>query len=332
MIQTIKGSLCRTIAPYRFLGIVARQFLPDGVYILLYHHVGDETDWVKGQGVTTPVDTFFPHLDFLTRHFSIISLKEAVDILSKPPVRGVYISITFDDAFKSFFKTVYPEVSRLKIPVCLFVCTQFASSRKIGWRNRLAYLCNTGHAQEVCSAIRIFYPPNFEPLEKLMPEKLMKWTKNHFRQFEIESSVNEVFNSIYGDLSTPLYMNWHEIREVSKNGLVEIGNHSQTHLLLTAATEEQEIEEIQGAQSELERHLGRKICFFAYPYGGPKHYTPRTQKLVSKLRLIGFSAHGGFNQKLNQTDLKRITLTNADTHGLLRKLAQNTGISYLSKN
>ena len=86
--------------------------LPDGVWILLYHHVGEETDWVKGQGVTTPLDRFVSHLDFLAARLSIISLDQAVNLLQQPPVRGTYIALTFDDAFRSFGQTVYPELRR----------------------------------------------------------------------------------------------------------------------------------------------------------------------------------------------------------------------------
>ncbi|MBI4178944.1 polysaccharide deacetylase family protein [bacterium] len=294
--------------------------LPDGVWILLYHHVGEESDWVKGQGVTTPFDRFVSHLDFLSERFPMVSLDQAVNILQQQPVRGVHVALTFDDAFRSFGRTAYPELRRRRIPAALFVCTDFAATGEPGWRNRLAYLCNTGRGADVCESLRAAFSPDFPGLTDLRPETVLKWTKNHFRKTEIESAVGNVFERVYGNLTVPLYMSWSDLDEIRQDSLIEIGNHTQSHLMLVSADPEDEQAEIHGAQRKLEQKTGRTIRYFAYPYGGPNHYSDRTRQTIRDMNLIGLSAHGGFNRALDPSDLKRVTITQQDIPELIQKL------------
>jgi len=58
-----------------------------------------------------------------------------------------------------------------------------------------------------------------------------------------------------------------ELSELSRDDLVDIGAHGETHSLLAqlpAATQESEI---QRSKAVLERVLGRPIVGFSYPYG-----------------------------------------------------------------
>lgn len=63
------------------------------------------------------------------------------------------------------------------------------------------------------------------------------------------------------------YLNWDEIHEFDRSGLIEIAAHTVDHLAL--ATKSQEVQQFQISQSKkiIEAKLGHPIHHFAYPYG-----------------------------------------------------------------
>lgn len=62
------------------------------------------------------------------------------------------------------------------------------------------------------------------------------------------------------------YMTWDQAREMQKDGFV-FGSHSVTHRPLTKLTPDQIRQELVESRTEMERQLGRKPRYFAYPTG-----------------------------------------------------------------
>ncbi len=63
------------------------------------------------------------------------------------------------------------------------------------------------------------------------------------------------------------YMTWDQIREISKEPFVEIGNHSHTHEYLADENDELIKEDIAKSISIFKKNLGRNSEFFSYPFG-----------------------------------------------------------------
>jgi peptidoglycan/xylan/chitin deacetylase (PgdA/CDA1 family) len=63
------------------------------------------------------------------------------------------------------------------------------------------------------------------------------------------------------------YMSWEQIKEISKENFVEIGNHSHTHEYLADENNEIILEDIEKSMSILKRNLGKNSNFFSYPFG-----------------------------------------------------------------
>ncbi len=93
------------------------------------------------------------------------------------------------------------------------------------------------------------------------------------------------------------YLSWAQLAEMSDHGTL-IANHtrSHTHLLRRQPDENHEewilriTNEIEGAQTEIENHLGDVPRFFAYPYG---EYNRDILALVKRLGYIGFGQQSG---------------------------------------
>jgi len=63
------------------------------------------------------------------------------------------------------------------------------------------------------------------------------------------------------------YMNWDQIRELSKEDFVEIGNHSHSHEYLIDESNDVIKNDIKKSISIFENELGKNSIFFSYPFG-----------------------------------------------------------------
>ena len=63
------------------------------------------------------------------------------------------------------------------------------------------------------------------------------------------------------------YMTWDQIKEISKEDFVEIGNHSHTHEYLADESNELIKEDIAKSISIFKKNLGKNSNFFSYPFG-----------------------------------------------------------------
>ena len=63
------------------------------------------------------------------------------------------------------------------------------------------------------------------------------------------------------------YMTWDQIREISKEDFVEIGNHSHTHEYLVDESSNVINQDIAKSMEIFKKKLGKNSDFFSYPFG-----------------------------------------------------------------
>lgn len=74
------------------------------------------------------------------------------------------------------------------------------------------------------------------------------------------------------------YLNWNQVRELDKSGLITIGGHTIDHENLASLTPAQQQFEIDASKTGIESEIGHTIYDFAYPYGA---YNAATIQLVA---------------------------------------------------
>ena len=93
----------------------------------------------------------------------------------------------------------------------------------------------------------------------------------------------------------PGWMSWQQVRGLVSMGF-EIGNHTDTHLDLGTADPADIRAELATANRKLAEALGSAPRLFAYPFGGPEHFSPRALQLVREAGFICCaSCYGGEN-------------------------------------
>ena len=87
------------------------------------------------------------------------------------------------------------------------------------------------------------------------------------------------------------YMTWDQIREISKENFVEIGNHSHTHEYLVEEKSELIKNDIEKSISIFKKELGKNSDFFSYPFG---EYSIEFKNIIKSLNFkYAFGQHSG---------------------------------------
>tara|TARA_B100001093_G_scaffold403116_1_gene391042 strand:+ start:4881 stop:5861 length:981 start_codon:yes stop_codon:yes gene_type:complete len=87
------------------------------------------------------------------------------------------------------------------------------------------------------------------------------------------------------------YMSWNQIKEISKENFVEIGNHSHTHEYLADENNEIIKKDIEKSITIFKKKLGKNSKFFSYPFG---EYSNDFKKIIKDFGFkYAFGQHSG---------------------------------------
>ena len=215
--------------------ILIREFLcRNRVAILMYHDAKPEV--------------FAKHLDYLSRHWTVISLDTLVDAIyqkdfSRIPAKSVIITI--DDGHAGNIELL-DLFKQYRMRPTLFVCTQIINTYRHFWFKI--------EGQSKTERERLKRLPNAERLAYL----------KRMIDFEPEKT--------YPDRQA---LNIKEMKEMSEN--VDFQPHTQFHPILPHCTETECRQEILGSKTDLEALLGSECSHFSYPNGD---YTEREIEIV----------------------------------------------------
>ena len=117
------------------------------------------------------------------------------------------------------------------------------------------------------------------------------------------------------------YMNWDQIREISKEEFVEIGNHSHTHEYLVDESNEIIIADIQKSINIFKNKLGKNSKFFSYPFG---EYSLNFKKIIQTFGFkYAFGQHSGvIDETKNFYELPRFPIN--EKYGELKRFTSLT--------
>lgn len=94
--------------------------------IILYHHV--VTDRPHHLGI--PTDLFFKQVNFLNKHYKLVSLTEGIEMLGRGKVKAPTVVLTFDDGYQDNYINLRAVTEEMSVPATLFVCTEQVTSQK----------------------------------------------------------------------------------------------------------------------------------------------------------------------------------------------------------
>ena len=102
------------------------------------------------------------------------------------------------------------------------------------------------------------------------------------------------------------YMTWNQIKELEKESIVYIGNHSHSHSHLVDLKNDDFINDINTASLIFNEKLGYNPIFFSYPFG---EYSALIKEYISKNFKFSFGQHSGvIDTNKNRHELPRFPI------------------------
>ncbi|HEX9444688.1 MAG TPA: polysaccharide deacetylase family protein [Candidatus Binatia bacterium] len=270
------------------LGRLQRQKKPRLV-ILMYHSVGGSA--LVPPALSVSKKNFAGQLRYLKRHFELISLERAVELIEagEPPTHDM-AAVTFDDGFHDNYETAFPILRRYRCPATIFVATGPIAGGDPLWpmklylwfKNTRARRCELPPEESPAGAPRVFELGTDRERRAALKaaETLLCRSGLSERDRMLAEIAGKLgFAPADGPSAGPAMLTWAELREMADAG-VTIGSHTVSHPSLSALGRSEALAELADSKASLESHLGRPVRFFAYPFGELEHFNAEVQSLV----------------------------------------------------
>jgi len=272
VIRTLVKNATACAVSWTGLDAVARARLHrDLPLIVAYHRVVERLN--AGDGFALPAMEISTtmlerHLDWLGRHFRVVSLDALETELEKKSESRPLAAVTFDDGYRDVYDHAFPLLRRKGIPAGIFVITDLLGSSQLPMHERL-------HALLVgASRQRASFPDALADVlqdRKIGPDpfSVTRFLLEHLTQADVQRLIDDLEGStdIGETWRQPLQpLSW-EMVDAMRDGGMTIGSHTQSHPFLTNEKKECIAEEVESSRRELESRLGVEVRCFAYPGG-----------------------------------------------------------------
>jgi peptidoglycan/xylan/chitin deacetylase (PgdA/CDA1 family) len=290
--------------------------------ILTLHHVRPGGGLQPGFAPNRSLEITPNYLEAMITHirargYEMLSLEEAAARLktgqrSQKP----FIALTINDAYRDIFVHAWPILRRQACPFTLFVSPAIAEGTcELWWIGLEAVIAGSSHltvsfpdrtiecttitdAQKQAAWRKLYWP--FRRLEETIQRRLI-------RELCYEHGID------LGAICRASAMGWGELHTIAKDPLCTIGAHGVHHYALAKLSAEEAGAEVVASLDWIEKELGRRPKFFAYPYGDRRSAGTREFEIaraagieaaVTGRRGLIFPAHAG-----NLTALPRVSIS-----------------------
>lgn len=251
---------------------------------LCYHKISNSgNDWNM---ITTSTKSFREQLEYIKESIGFLSVD---DVINGNTTHKVLL--TFDDGYEDNYFNVLPVIEELQIPAVFFISTETLFSKSETWCNELVRLLYEGDA----------YPHHLKFLidgnDCILNTYTMQERIESYKQIRSEligadlQTRNLILEQIrcciteQNARTTHFMLNADQLIQLSKSQYVTIGCHTVTHRSLALLPINEQYKEIADSKATLERLIKKKVCHFAYPFGGISDYSTQT---INILRDLGF--------------------------------------------
>ena len=231
-------------------------------------------------------EDFERYIQVLSKCFNIISLQDAIEILSgRKAHEANSLVLTFDDAYRNNATTVWCILRRYGTPGTFFVPTGYIDSGRRFWSDRLDYAIQ--HLRAGVKFIKVAetkYPVT--RTDRIAPRRLFWVVKaacgslGQRNAAQVVAEIEEQATSRLADLSDndhwSALMTWNQIRLMQQQGAT-FGSHTVHHSYLDELAANDIRTELAESKAEFERKIAVQCSAFAYPGG---RFTPEVARMV----------------------------------------------------
>jgi peptidoglycan/xylan/chitin deacetylase (PgdA/CDA1 family) len=255
----------------------------NSIIILVYHNVQNTEQFKK-------------HISYYKKKFDIVSLNEAVRLLSENKNFDSKLVITFDDGYNNLLPMV-KNITK-EIPICIFLSTYYIENSDFFWWEifRLMARKNKKISKNLFQIVNA--------LEMMPQEKRDTKIEELIKIFNIKKN-----DYIHYEKYSPL--TWTNIIEMKKYN-VDFQAHGHHHYVMSNLSINALNEEVQCNKKIIEKNLSSQCLHFAYPGG---YFNNKTIEILQENDFISaVTDNYGINTKAtNLFMLNRIGISDNDS-------------------
>lgn len=234
--------------------------------------------------------SFRKHLGYIQRHYEVLAPEAFLGWLNDEIIiENPSVVLTFDDGYRSFYEEIYPVLKKNGIGAFMFVPTGFIGKTCYFWADKLQAALEKSDARVIVIDGKKFYL-----YSRLYRSDFYSKVHEYVRALD-EENRNEICSRMFEQLNVRIseddmdkyrFLNWQEILEMGRSGLVVFGSHTVSHPNLTTLSNHALRHELKESKRILEDCLAKPVSAFAYPYGGQGFFDAR---VIGELKEAGYS-------------------------------------------
>jgi peptidoglycan/xylan/chitin deacetylase (PgdA/CDA1 family) len=312
-IKAVATNLLAALLHPRLLRLLNRNRLT----ILMYHGVIERPLRIP-DSCMIDVKTFRSQVRYLKKHFTIVSLAEAIELMANNTIEEHTVVITFDDGYQNNLDLAYPILQEENLPATVFLSTSFIDSDTTIWTGVLQ------NAFELSQKTQLEWHSQFFDLGTFEKKKSSLRTVINALKASPQQSLMDEVDKIVRDLSegdpislateSPYRMlSSDSIRKLAKSDLIELGGHTHTHYVLSRVPFSMQETEIQKSLQIVESFTGVPCQLFAYPNGKSCDYNDETMYILREngVRAAVTTESGTCGADSPMLEIRRISVDSA---------------------
>lgn len=278
--RILKRSIQHTAAR---LGRHTRKSGKPELLILMYHRIlptDNPRAHLEEPGMLVTPASFGSHLEHLSNYFEFVLLSDWLDRRRQgQPLPSKACAITFDDGWADNFEYAFPILQNKQVPATIFLVAQMMGTDDIFWPEKLGQLTaliaqNTPEhwkdpvlnwlTQAPTDYVFDTQPPTNEQISQMVA-----FAKQHS-----DDEINHYISQAALELGIQLPRNsaelldWDQINEMGRSGLIEFGSHTCHHIRLNAGIAPPTLEhEIIVSKKLIQDRTGQPVSTFCFPNG-----------------------------------------------------------------
>jgi peptidoglycan/xylan/chitin deacetylase (PgdA/CDA1 family) len=267
------------------------KFKENPLAIIYFHHVFEQQNEYHPDDIVAK--GFDKKVKFLKKHFNILTLPEAMELLKAKRLPPKSLVITFDDGYQDNFTVAAPILKKYNCPATFFISTSGVEEGYL-WNDKVEQLLNsttiTSISKDIIGesiTIKI-KSDKIRAFQKLLSK--LKFLSHEKRNLKLQKLANELGNVEF----TRTMMTTEQITKLHRDGFT-IGAHTHNHTILTTETMDDSQQELLNNKNKLEAIISEKIKFIAFPNGlFERDFTLQHCDLIKNMDFqAGFSTNDG---------------------------------------
>jgi len=241
------------------------------VAILCYHRVGSGGVPLYSN---LPPQIFQQQMQYLRRHYRLVSLDSMVALLDDHASTGQFIAVTFDDGYRDVYTHAFPVLQSLQIPATIYLTVAAIEEDSVAWYDRIFLALSLVQANKF--DVMLDKPRRFllsNPASRLRAaEEIISYLRRipgtmrmEFCR-ELDERVVVPSDQIAGRMLT-----WEQIRAMQGAGVC-FGSHTLSHPAISRLSRASLDDELCISKQTIENRLQAPVKDFAYPFGKPADY------------------------------------------------------------